>query len=140
MDDADVKALLIIGVFFGVVVVGIVAMFLLIGATTPDQSHLSKQVELTVLSATEGTRNSSVSRYGFRVQYTYEFDGTTYVSEEFVPLKNWEPGQPLRACLDPESPRPTPCSSALGRTAAAMPAPSRPPRHSRAGKQTWPQR
>ncbi len=104
MDDADVKALLIIGVFFGVVVVGIVAMFLLIGATTPDQSHLSKQVELTVLSATEGTRNSSVSRYGFRVQYTYEFDGTTYVSEEFVPLKNWEPGQPLRACLDPESP------------------------------------
>lgn len=98
------KALAIIGLFAGVAVALVVGMFWVMAATTPNQSHLNEQVQVTVLSATEETRKSSVSRYGFRVQYSYEFDGTTYIDDQFVPLRNWQPGQPLRACLDPDSP------------------------------------
>lgn len=99
------KALAIIGIFFGLVAVGVIAMFWLIGATTPDQSHLTEQVEVTVVDATKETRASSSNRYGHRVQYLYQFGGTTYVDDQFVSFQRWEPGLPLRlvACVDPDS-------------------------------------
>lgn len=98
------KAVAIVGLFFGAFVLVVMGMFWLMAATTPDQSDLNEQVELAVRSATEETRKSSVSRYGFLVEYAYQFEGTTYVNDQFVPLRNWQPGQPLRACLDPDSP------------------------------------
>lgn len=98
------KALLIIGLFFGAAVLVIVGMFWLMAATTPDQSALSREVGVTVLGAREEQRASSSDRYGYRVGYSYRVDRTTYVDDQFVPLRNWEPGWPLQACVDPGSP------------------------------------
>lgn len=98
------KALVIIGVFFGGAVVLIVGMFWLMAATTPDQSDLDEEVDVLVLDATEERRASSVSRFGHRVRYSYESAGVTYVGDEFVPLQRWQPGLPLRACINPDSP------------------------------------
>ena len=98
------KALVVIGLFAGTAVVGVIALFWLMAATTPDQSDLDREVDVTVLKATEERRASSVSRFGHRVQYVYESAGATYVDEQFVPVKRWQPGLPLRACIDPDSP------------------------------------
>ncbi len=98
------KALLVIGLFFAAAVVVVIGLFWLLGATSPDQADLDEQVKVSVLSATEERRASSVSRFGYRVDYTYQFGGTTYANDQFVPVKRWQPGLPLHACVDPDSP------------------------------------
>ena len=98
------RALLVIGLFFAAAVVVVIGLFWLMGATSPDQSDLDEQVRVSVLSATEERRASSVSRFGYRVDYTYTFGGRTYTSDQFVPVKRWQPGLPLNACVDPDTP------------------------------------
>lgn len=97
------KALVVVGLFLGTPALGLILFFVLLAGTTPDQSDLDQQVDVTVLRATDDRRASSVSRFGFRVEYAYEFGGATYVDEQFVPLKRWEPGRPLGACINPSS-------------------------------------
>lgn len=98
------KALLVIGLFFVTALAVVVGLFWLMGATSPDQSDLDEQVKVSVQSATEERRASSVSRFGYRVDYTYQFGGRTYASDQFVPVKRWQPGLPLNACVDPATP------------------------------------
>lgn len=100
---ALVKALLVIGLFFAPVLV-VIGAFWLMAATTPDQSALSRGIGVTVLDYRKERRASSSDRYGYRVGYSYRVDGTMYVDDEFVPLRNWQPGWPMKACVDPGSP------------------------------------
>lgn len=98
------KALAVTGIFIVVAALGVMLLFWILAATTPDHSHLSRQVDVAVVGSDEERRASSSDRNGYRVDYTYDFAGQTYVDDQFVPLKRWQPGIPLQACIDPDAP------------------------------------
>ncbi len=94
------KGLLLIGLFFAPVLAAI-GVFWLMAANdaAPDPSALSREVEVIVLDYRREERASSSYRHAYRV------DGTTYVDDEFVPLRYGPPSErPLKACVAPGSP------------------------------------
>lgn len=126
-----VKALTLLGLFVVGAIVVVFGMLKLMAATTPDQSSLDQEVQVTVLSSTAERRASSSSRFGHRVHYTYDFAGTTYSGEGFLPLKYWQPGLPLTACVNPDNPadhalrlhRDVRCGNYVGTEQTATPKP-----------------
>lgn len=91
-----------------VVVVLVVAVVGFFGVTAfvitrgDDQSALTERVELTVIDPEDvGTGSDS----GYRFDYAYERGGQWYGDERFVNDRNWSPGQPITACVDPDDPR-----------------------------------
>lgn len=98
------KALVVIGVIVATPVLMLFGMLWLAAASTPDQSALSREVGVTILDYHKEQRASSTDRFGYRVGYAYRVDATAYADEQFIPLRSWEPGWPLEACVDPGSP------------------------------------
>lgn len=101
---AVLTILAVIGAFVGLAVLMLYGGLWLAVASTPDQSALSREVGVTILDYHKERRASSTDRFGYRVGYAYRVDATAYVDEQFIPLRSWEPGWPLEACVDPGSP------------------------------------
>lgn len=100
------KGLLIIGLFFAPVLAAI-GVFWLMAANdaAPDPSALSREVEVTILDYRKEVRASSSYRHAYHFAYAYRVEGTTYVDEQFVPLRYGPPSErSLQACVDPGSP------------------------------------
>lgn len=123
------RGVLVVIAFF---LAGLAAMFgLMVWSirSEPDQSALRSEVVVAVLESQEKLRATSTSGDGYQVKYAYQVAGTWYGYEQLVPAVRWSPGDPLLACVDPDSPAEhtlhlvpqTPCGDYVGRLRTATP-------------------
>ncbi len=123
------KGLIVIGGFFVTGVLVMLVLFWLAVATGDDGSARKQEVPVGVISAKREIRASSTYKTGFRIEYGYQFQGTTYTAQGFAPQAFWQPGEPLMACINPDHPtrhalhlRPEdPCGTYVGEQDTATP-------------------
>lgn len=66
-----------------------------------DMSALTERIDLEVVDPVEDTRSRG---RGYAFDYAYERDGRWYGGEYWFRDNDFEPGQRLTACIDPDRP------------------------------------
>lgn len=79
--------------------IGLVAFAGFLIGSSPDQSHLTREVDVTVVKS-EQTGKSRGSDW--ELEYRYRVQGQWYGAEDKIDTDYWTPGDPLAACVNPD--------------------------------------
>jgi hypothetical protein len=88
----------------GLPVVGIAALVVVSGwlvSETPDQSHLTRSVTVTVVDSQEVTEQGTND---WALDYRYRVKGQWFAGEDQIDVDEWGPGVALAVCVDPHDP------------------------------------